>query len=51
MAKPHIVGLREWNEMAEVFSSESDRGAAISGEARLAITASEDAELVLVDAA
>lgn len=29
MAKPHIVGLGEWNEMIQHFHSESDRGAAI----------------------
>lgn len=29
MAKPHIVGLGDWNEMVQHFHSESDRGAAI----------------------
>ena len=29
MAKPHIVGLGEWNQMVHSFHDESDRGAAI----------------------
>ena len=29
MAKPHIVGLGDWNEMVGAFHSESGRGAAI----------------------